>query len=309
MTNTNQKIIDIFANNISKEYGAEPRLLQVQAALDVSSYIEGCKAAGYAKRNKLLFLEAPVGTGKSLAGLIPCLVAVNEASRKKYNGIVYATATLGLQSQLWENEIPLCKQLGLLNKNDEILAMGRDNYACLKTYRKNKSRFSSYERVILDDFFKSGQTGLKTELQKRFSHSILNEKWNLIKIDGNEFDCDCVGHRYRSMIASHHKLTLTNHRQFIAAVKNKNDAQGKTNLFSVENKVIIIDEAHEFQQNLLESLVSNIRFEEIDLVVKKYLNLNGEKQWIELKNRLCSRNENVYSKRGKDVLRQEDIEQ
>lgn len=102
MTDLSDEIIDIFEQKLTKKYNSSPRHAQVQMALDIYSYIKNCRNTEYGS-NKVLFEEAPVGTGKSLGTLVPAIVAAKNM-HIPFKGIIYATATIGLQSQLWHEE-------------------------------------------------------------------------------------------------------------------------------------------------------------------------------------------------------------
>lgn len=78
-----------------------------------------------------LLVQAGTGTGKSLGYLAPALVALTEG---KADRIVVATATLALQSQLADNDIPAAltavqKVTG--KRPRHAVLKGRTNYACL----------------------------------------------------------------------------------------------------------------------------------------------------------------------------------
>jgi ATP-dependent DNA helicase DinG len=78
-------------------------------------------------RERLCIAEAGTGVGKSLAYLIPALkwVVLNEER------VVVSTATINLQQQLLEKDIPLVKRI--LEVDPKIvLVKGRGNYLCLR---------------------------------------------------------------------------------------------------------------------------------------------------------------------------------
>jgi ATP-dependent DNA helicase DinG len=75
--------------------------------------------------SNMCLIEAPTGTGKSLAYLLAGVIS----AQKLYKKLVVATATKTLQSQLVEKDIPLLqKHSGL--KFSYGLAKGRGNYLC-----------------------------------------------------------------------------------------------------------------------------------------------------------------------------------
>ncbi len=98
--------------------------------------------------DKHLLVEAGTGVGKSLAYLIPAIYwAVNNQVK-----VVISTNTKNLQNQLWEKELPfLRKSLGI--KFESALAKGRENYLCLrrwkKLYEESSSLFEEEKMALL----------------------------------------------------------------------------------------------------------------------------------------------------------------
>jgi ATP-dependent DNA helicase DinG len=75
--------------------------------------------------SNICLIEAPTGTGKSLAYILSGVVS----AQKLYKKLIIATATKTLQSQLVEKDIPLLqKHSGV--KFSYGLAKGRGNYLC-----------------------------------------------------------------------------------------------------------------------------------------------------------------------------------
>lgn len=75
----------------------------------------------------VLAVEAPTGTGKSVAYLLPALLIATARKRK----LVLATATVALQEQLLDRDIPrLLKAAGL--RPNVAIAKGRQRYLCLR---------------------------------------------------------------------------------------------------------------------------------------------------------------------------------
>lgn len=90
----------------------------------------------------LCVLEAPTGSGKSLAYLI-------SAANKAVSGerVVISTATRALQEQLWNHDIPKIAELykGMLKP---AVLKGRENYLCL---RKFEEILSAPEKLLLPE--------------------------------------------------------------------------------------------------------------------------------------------------------------
>jgi len=78
-------------------------------------------------RSRIVLIEAGTGTGKSLAYLLPaiCWAAVNKERS------VISTATINLQEQLLQKDIPLILKALELDMQ-AVLVKGMGNYLCLK---------------------------------------------------------------------------------------------------------------------------------------------------------------------------------
>lgn len=111
------------------------------------SQVEMLKAVAKALNNgRHLMIEAPTGTGKSIAYLIPSIYwATNNSER-----VVISTATITLQDQLIKKDLPLLKQA--LGVNFEAVVLkGRANYLCprrLMTLRRRPPTSVEELRVL-----------------------------------------------------------------------------------------------------------------------------------------------------------------
>ncbi|MED3182871.1 DEAD/DEAH box helicase [Bacillus thuringiensis] len=165
-------ILNIFEEKLTEIYKTNKvRQSQVQMALDIAEFLDTNK--------RMMIIQAPVGTGKSLAALVPTLVD------SKYNllhsrYIMYTTATINLQGQLENDEIPLLRKLGFSQKT--ITAKGMTQYYCHS--RANKANINSIDTVkaskfkkILQHFFNSSKTGQRSELSSKFDFKIDNDIW------------------------------------------------------------------------------------------------------------------------------------
>lgn len=88
-----------------------------------------------------LVAEGPTGVGKSLAALIPAILS----NRKT----LYVTATIALQEQLINKDLPLLSQV--FPKLSYGLLKGRSNYLCRRKYTKNATKYrrkDEYDQVI-----------------------------------------------------------------------------------------------------------------------------------------------------------------
>src|SRR5690606_25693433 len=76
--------------------------------------------------NRILACEAGTGVGKSFAYLIPAISWVAKNGQR----VVISTATINLQHQLFEKDIPMVQKL-LGTRVKTVIAKGRNNYLCL----------------------------------------------------------------------------------------------------------------------------------------------------------------------------------
>ncbi len=118
--------------------GGAPRAGQTQMAQAVA------KAA---ETGEHLLVQAGTGTGKSLAYLVPAL----QHARRTKKPVVIATATLALQAQIVEHDLPrITKELaGPLGRASFGLIKGRRNYLC---QHKLGGGFPADDSELLFDF-------------------------------------------------------------------------------------------------------------------------------------------------------------
>lgn len=110
-------------------YAARPQQVDMAEAI----------AAAFEKGESLI-CEAGTGTGKTLAYLVPALLA-----RRK---VVISTGTRNLQDQLFDRDLPLvCKALGLTTST--ALLKGRANYLCLLRMQNVEEQGAGLDRGSL----------------------------------------------------------------------------------------------------------------------------------------------------------------
>ena len=139
----------------------EPR----QAQLDLLSLV----TRGF-NENALVMAEAGTGVGKSFAYLIPAMQFACENKEK----VVISTATITLQQQLYEKDIPLVASSmkdgsGSPVKIKSVIMKGRGNYLCLRRLNDIYQEpplfdFDFDELKLITDWSKSTKTGGKAEL-------------------------------------------------------------------------------------------------------------------------------------------------
>jgi ATP-dependent DNA helicase DinG len=134
---------EIFASGglLSRYLSAfEPRSGQLMMAEAVAATLTaGEKVGDKGQRAQVLMVEAETGIGKTLAYLIPALLSGQR--------VVVSTATINLQDQILNKEIPLIERV--LGRDAAALCVkGRQNYLCL--YRWNQYRSSPQLSLVED---------------------------------------------------------------------------------------------------------------------------------------------------------------
>jgi len=113
----------------------------------------------------LVMAEAGTGVGKSFAYLLPAMHFALENKEK----VVISTATITLQQQLFEKDIPLvAKSMGDV-KIKSVIMKGRGNYLCLRRLNDTLSEgllfeFDKKEIDSIVEWARNTKTGAKSEL-------------------------------------------------------------------------------------------------------------------------------------------------
>ncbi|MDX3774463.1 ATP-dependent DNA helicase DinG [Chromatiaceae bacterium AAb-1] len=221
----------------------QPRPSQSKLIAEMANIIAG----SYHNYDRTGLIEAGTGTGKSLAYL---LAAIPYALSKKKK-VVIATATVALQEQLVNKDLPFFQKHSQL-PFEFCLVKGRQRYACIERIKQQIQQpelFGSvsgsvvqFEKLLMQ--WKTRQwLGDKDTLPAELS-SLHDKLWPSIAAE--HFHCskadyrhhDCPFHLARNEIADSDVL-VTNHALLLADL----DA-GNTTLPSPEDAIYIIDEAH-----------------------------------------------------------------
>ncbi len=210
---------------------------------------EAAPVAAHVPPPSLFFADCPTGTGKSLASLVPMALAGR--------GAVYSTATIALQSQLVNSELPLlARTLGTDARDAFSYAVlkGRGNYLCdnrLDALFRAPPPLSGpgggpspEELGNLASWRPATRTGEREDFPERPS------LWPLINVDPH--DCAPLTCRFRDAcfyLSSAKKgrdarILVVNHALLAA-----NAVSGGA-LFPMDDRVLIIDEAHRLPEAL-----------------------------------------------------------
>lgn len=232
-------------DKVVEESGGQKREGQRTMAAHVAQALE---------LEKHLLVQAGTGTGKSLGYLVP---AVHYA-QKSNKPIVVATATLALQSQIVNRDIPrLLETLDYPESETEVAILkGRNNYVCL---HKVEGGYPEDEQDALFDVGPGGDTGpLGKEIirlrkwaettdsgdRDELMPGISDKAWRQVSVNASE----CLGKRcplvescFSELArerAAESDIVITNH-----ALLAINAFEGIGVL--PDHDVAIIDEAHE----------------------------------------------------------------
>ena len=202
-----------------------------------------------------LAVQAGTGTGKSLAYLVP---AVRHALGESGNGtVVVSTATIALQRQLIERDLPrLAASLSGLTGREPVIAIlkGRRNYLCLNRVHGNAVEepadalfdpraVSAIGRQVtrLHEWAATTETGDRDELVP----GVDDRAWRQVSVNAREcigaakcpFGSKCFAEHAREA-AGEADIVVTNHALLaIDAMEN--------NIVLPDHDIVVIDEAHE----------------------------------------------------------------
>ncbi len=279
MESTAKKIFSIFEKKIPENYETEViRTSQVQMAMDIAAFLNSNES------RKIMFIEAPVGTGKSLGALIPSMI---EAKKRAKDQVVYATATINLQSQLMNSEVPLLKKLLLVKQ--PILAKGKTHYFCKKEFMAKRNQFTPKEQEGFFKFVNRAKTGQRNEFEDVFKQDISEYKWSKVALNSTKRECErcefslncpSIEHRNNFMSKSN-DLVITNHGQLIQSVLNSTAEIKQSAMVPISPGIMIIDEAHHFIENFLNQLEQSFTLYKLR-EMKKFISNKYKKKYVKL---------------------------
>ncbi len=215
--------------------------------------IEMLEAVGNAFNDQLLaVIEAGTGVGKSLAYLLPAAAwALQNRER-----VIISTATINLQQQLLDKDIPLAEKL-LGKPVDAKLVKGRGNYVCLRRLNdaiEDMSLFSQEEGDLqsIKKWTEVTQTGSRDDLSFFPSHDV----WSRVCSESDA----CMGlrcpHRERCFVirsrreAAASNLLVVNHHLLFSDLAARVDGAGFDSTAVLPPAAhLIFDEAHSLEKS------------------------------------------------------------
>ena len=217
----------------------EPRPQQAEMATKVAETLH---------RGGTLLTEAPPGSGKSLAYLVPALAFAAAGG----SPVVVSTSTRGLQEQLADKDLP--QALGVFGEDSRGIATtvlkGRGNYLCLSRLQQELLRPDpgGDRAAFLARLLVWLETTDRGDIGELTLFNTENESWPALSAGGvdEHADCDyqrqglCYPARARKA-AQDADLVITNHSLLLAD-------SARTGAVLGHAKHLIIDEAHHLER-------------------------------------------------------------
>lgn len=221
----------------------EPRDGQQAMAEAVAANLVGEKGFREENKAKILVVEAETGIGKTLAYLIPAVL-----SGKR---VVIATATLNLQDQIIDKDLPLVEKV-IAKKIGALCIKGRENYLC--QYRWYQYRSNPQLSLVddpwvekIDSWLKKTSTGDRAELAWLSKRAGL---WSKISAQANQClgtECPegsgCFISQLRKKAGSA-QLLIVNHHLFFSDLALRKSGYGE---ILPRYEAVIFDEAHHLE--------------------------------------------------------------
>ncbi len=242
--------------------------------------------------------EAPTGTGKSLAYLIPAILY----AKSNHNKVIISTNTINLQRQLMEKDLPVIKSITNINAK---VALGRSNYLCKRKldYITDKGDIflfdnDSYEKLKL--FAKQSETGLKSELfdsqtniDENLWENVSSSSLSCIHKKCPYYKNRCFYYKARASLESA-DLIIANHHIVLS------DALMKEAKVLPDYDAIIFDEAHNLEKNATNYFTQTVSTTEILRLLEKLYSKKKNKE----SGLLSDTAENEEKNKAKEIIKQ-----
>ena len=196
--------------------------------------------------------EAGTGVGKSLAYLLPVVDWVTKNKER----VVISTATINLQQQLVDKDIPLVKRI--LNKRPKVvLVKGRGNYLCLARLKEASEEFIFFqekndELESIKEWSLTTKTGSKDDLSFYPSDQVWSEVCSEADLC-HGLRCrkrkNCFLLKMRRQAAKAQILVANNHLLFSDLSLRISGTGFDTSAVLPPFKHIIFDEAHNIEKS------------------------------------------------------------
>lgn len=231
------------------------------------------------EKNLISIMEAPTGTGKSIAYLLPAITKAYYKGQK----IFISTNTKELQRQLIHKDIPfLLRSFNLNSKVDIINIKGKSNYLCMdliqsilndNIFNNTKSSKENMALVYLHRYCYKGKAGDKEEITSEAeNHLNLNSiiKHCLCDSDGCNIKTCPYECYYKNTVEALKTSTIVivNHSLLL---KWPYDS-------TIEN--VIIDEAHNLSDTIFDAYAAILNSSELKSLLLEILDYKNKKGYL-----------------------------
>ncbi|WP_375753486.1 ATP-dependent DNA helicase DinG [Vibrio sp. HN007] len=224
-----------------------PRRAQNYLVAEIAKTLSG----EYHKSNRMMVAEAGTGIGKSLSYLMAAIPVAVLNNRK----VVISTATVALQEQLLNKDLPLFRRITDLDFSF-ILAKGRQRYCCAEKLAvacgadggqlaifDTKPKKKDIE--LIETMYRSLAQGKWDGDRDSWPKPIKDEIWQLIVSDKHSCNNSLPAHRSCPFQKARSELdrndvVIANHSLVMADI----DLGGGIILSEPENTIYVFDEAH-----------------------------------------------------------------
>ncbi len=224
-----------------------PRRAQNYFVAEVTKTLSG----EYHKSNRFMVAEAGTGIGKSLAYLMAVIPTAVLNNRK----VVISTATVALQEQLLNKDLPLYRRITDIDFSF-ILAKGRQRYCCAEKLATAsgvdggqlaifESKPKKKDLELLETMYRSLTQGKWDGDRDSWPKAIKDDLWAAIVSDKHSCNNSLPNHRgcpFQKARAELDKndVVIANHSLVMADI----DLGGGVILSEPENTIYVFDEAH-----------------------------------------------------------------
>ncbi len=256
----------IVLNKVIERVSGEVRSGQATMIQEIASAIS---------RNEHRIIQAGTGTGKSLGYLIP---SATFALSQPQGAVIVSTATLALQRQLMEKDLPLLAEVLADNFGVALkfaVLKGRNNYVCLQKLHStvpDSDQDSLFEvgtsslgsqAIAVREWAESTDNGDRDEYPEEIDARV----WRGFSVSRREcigeskctFGEDCFAAKRRTYASDAH-IVVTNH-----ALLSIDVIEGIPVL--PDHHVVIIDEGHEIVDRATSAITSELSVSAVERVV------------------------------------------
>lgn len=245
--------------------------------LDLAAHVEALLS-----KNGVLLAEAGVGTGKTLAYLVPLLNAAGLAD----GPVVLSTRTVNLMDQMSQKDFPVALKAHQggpsWNRRSQNVSVikGQSHYACL--YRLHKAG-SMHRRdwTAIKGWLDNSQFGARADSNLPV---VVDEHWERIQIntclqDACPYVDVCPYIRLREEVQQSQGFVITNHNLLAQNLVHMRNVWRE---YWQRPRAIVIDEAHAFEGAVRQQssmTISQTRFDQVSSYLADYketFTYNGE---------------------------------